>query len=42
MLHKWNLRCEHIPINNLGSEAGIDVNELMQDHTIHLLEITKK
>lgn len=42
LLHKWNLRCEHIPINSLGSEAGIDVNELMQDHTIHLLEITKK
>ena len=41
LLQKWNLRCEHIPINTLGKESGIDINELMHDHTIHLLEITK-
>ncbi|RZF46702.1 hypothetical protein LSTR_LSTR002565 [Laodelphax striatellus] len=41
LLHKWNLRCEHIPLNSLGASSGIDINELMQDHTIHLLEITR-
>lgn len=40
-LNKWQLHCEQIPIDNLGAESGIDVNELMQDHTIHLLEITR-
>ncbi|XP_014260973.1 methyltransferase-like protein 23 [Cimex lectularius] len=42
LLNKWGLRCEHLSINNLGAESGIDINELMQDHTIHLLEITKR
>jgi predicted nicotinamide N-methyase len=41
LLHKWNLRCEEIPIDRLGRDSGIEVAELMQDHTIHLLEITK-
>ncbi|XP_047113899.1 probable methyltransferase-like protein 23 [Schistocerca piceifrons] len=41
LLHKWRLQCEHIPLNNLGTESGIDTSELMQDHTIHLLEITR-
>lgn len=41
LLHKWKLRCEHIPLNTLGTESGVDINELMHDHTIHLLEITK-
>jgi len=41
LLHKWSLRCELIPLNNLGVESGVDVNDLMKSHTIHLLEITK-
>lgn len=41
LLNKWGLRCENIPLNNLGVESGIDIVELMQGHTIHLLEITK-
>lgn len=41
LLHKWQLQCEQIPVNNLGAESGIDINELMEDHTIHLLEITR-
>ncbi|XP_067005342.1 histone-arginine methyltransferase METTL23 [Anabrus simplex] len=41
LLHKWHLQCEHIPLNNLGAGSGIDINTLMQDHTIHLLEITR-
>ena len=40
-LNKWHLHCEQIPIDNLGADSGIDINELMQDHTIHLLEITR-
>nr|XP_018916519.1 PREDICTED: methyltransferase-like protein 23 [Bemisia tabaci] len=39
LLHKWNLSCEHIPIDNLGASVGLDISNLMQDHTIHLLEI---
>ncbi|GLH08940.1 hypothetical protein R5R35_008221 [Gryllus longicercus] len=41
LLHKWRLQCEHIPLSNLGAESGIDINELVRDHTIHLLEITR-
>lgn len=41
LLHKWNLQCEDIPLTTLGAESGIDINELMQDHTIHLLEISR-
>ena len=40
LLHKWNLGCVEIPIENLGAESGISVSDLMRDHTIHLLEIT--
>ncbi|KAF6200484.1 hypothetical protein GE061_004927 [Apolygus lucorum] len=42
LLNKWGLSCDHLPINNLGADSGIDINELMKDHTIHLLEITRK
>ena len=41
LLNKWNLKCSHIPINKLGADSGLDIHELMQDHTIHLLEIKK-
>ncbi|KAL7297930.1 methyltransferase-like protein 23 isoform X1 [Trichogramma pretiosum] len=41
LLNKWGLKCSHISLENLGSKSGLDVNELMQDHTIHLLEIKK-
>lgn len=41
LLTKWNLRCAPIPLHNLGSESGVDLLNLMQDHTIHLLEISK-
>lgn len=42
LLDKWNLQCCSISIESLGSESGLDVNELMRDHTIHLLKITRK
>ncbi|KAF4524738.1 hypothetical protein B566_EDAN013806 [Ephemera danica] len=41
LLHKWSLQCEEIPLSTLGTESGIDIHELMQDHTIHLLEISR-
>lgn len=41
LFRRWRLRCEHLPLTGLGAEAGLDVDELMQDHTIHLLEITR-
>ena len=41
LLNKWGLFCSHVPLTDLGKDCGLDVNELMQDHTIHLLEIKK-
>lgn len=41
LLSKWNLTCSHLSIENLGADSGIDIHELMQDHTIHLLEIKR-
>lgn len=41
LLNKWGLTCSHISLDNLGADSGLDVQELMQDHTIHLLEIKK-
>jgi predicted nicotinamide N-methyase len=42
LLTKWELKCKHIPLNELGNSCQIDLLQLMQDHTIHLLEITLK
>lgn len=41
LLAKWNLKCQVHNINNLGSSAGIDIHNLIGDHSIHLLEITR-
>lgn len=41
LLNKWGLTCSHIPLANLGASSGVDIHELMQDHTIHLLDIRK-
>ncbi len=42
LLDKWNLCCSNICIDNLGAESGLDINDLMRDHTIHLLKIRRK
>jgi len=42
LLTKWGLKCQHIPLNDLANSSEIDLGNLMQDHTIHLLEITQK
>lgn len=41
LLRKWNLVAVNININRIGSESGIDINDLLGSHTIQLLEITK-
>jgi len=40
LLTKWGLKCKHIPLNELADSCEIDLLQLTQDHTIHLLEIT--
>uniref|UniRef100_A0A0K8V9G7 Methyltransferase-like protein 23 n=1 Tax=Bactrocera latifrons TaxID=174628 RepID=A0A0K8V9G7_BACLA len=42
LLKKWKLRSVPIIIDNLGKSSGVDLLELMGNHTIHLLEITKE
>lgn len=42
LLNKWGLACNHISLDGLGEDSGININDLMQDHTIHLLEIRKR
>lgn len=41
LLHKWSLSCTHIDISFLGTNSTLNVSDHIQDHTIHLLEITK-
>lgn len=41
LLHKWHLHCEHISLKELAEAAGIDVNELTQNRTILLFEISR-
>ncbi|XP_046468194.1 histone-arginine methyltransferase METTL23 isoform X1 [Neodiprion pinetum] len=41
LLNKWGLTCTHIPLAGLGANSGINIQELMQDHTIHLLDIRR-
>lgn len=41
LLSKWNLKCLLHNINNLGQSAGINIHDLIGDHSIHLLEISR-
>ncbi|XP_018334432.1 methyltransferase-like protein 23 isoform X2 [Agrilus planipennis] len=41
LLVKWNLKCKVINTSSLGESAGVDIRDLVGDHTIHLLEVTK-
>ena len=41
LLNKWGLTCSQIPLAGLAADADIDIHELMQDHTIQLLDIRK-
>lgn len=42
LLSKWNLECRVHNINNLGASAGLDIHDIIGDHSIHLLEITRR
>ncbi|CAH0546028.1 unnamed protein product [Brassicogethes aeneus] len=42
LLVRWNLQCQIHNISKLGASAGIDLFELTGDHTILLLEISRK
>lgn len=41
LLDKWNLNCQNISLENLGSDSDLDLSELLRGHTVHLLEITR-
>lgn len=42
LLAKWNLHCQVHNIHNLGASAGVDIHDLIGDHSIHLLEISRQ
>ncbi|CAG9821835.1 unnamed protein product [Phaedon cochleariae] len=42
LLSKWGLQCVVHDINNLGVSVGLNIHDLIGDHSIHLLEITRK
>lgn len=42
LLNKWQLACTHVPLSNLGVNSNLSLQELMQDHTIHLLDIRRR
>lgn len=41
LLRKWSLACRPIDIQSLGATTKLDTNHLVQEHTIHLLEIAR-
>ncbi|EZA46959.1 hypothetical protein DMN91_001260 [Ooceraea biroi] len=41
LLNRWGLSCMHVSLDNLGTNSEVNVRELMQDHTIHLLDIQR-
>ncbi|XP_032684366.1 methyltransferase-like protein 23 [Odontomachus brunneus] len=41
-LNKWGLTCTHVPLDDLGAKSNVSVDELMQAHTIHLLDIRRR
>ncbi|XP_015588659.1 methyltransferase-like protein 23 [Cephus cinctus] len=41
LLNKWGLICTQISLTELGTDSGISIHDLMQDHTIHLLDIRR-
>lgn len=41
LLQKWNLQCSNVSLKSLEDHCSIDIDHLMNGHTIRLLEITK-
>lgn len=42
LLSKWELECIVHNTNNLGNSIGLNIHDLIGDHSIHLLEIFRK
>lgn len=42
LLLKWDLECIVHSINNLGNSVGLNIHDLIGDHSVHLLEISRK
>ncbi|XP_065220565.1 histone-arginine methyltransferase METTL23 [Planococcus citri] len=42
LLNKWNLRCDEISIDTLGEKSGVNIDDFLQNHTIHLLQISRR
>uniref|UniRef100_A0A2M4BYK2 Putative n2n2-dimethylguanosine trna methyltransferase n=1 Tax=Anopheles marajoara TaxID=58244 RepID=A0A2M4BYK2_9DIPT len=42
LLKKWDLVCSVISLSNFSEDLGVDPQELMGNHTIHLLEIVRQ
>lgn len=42
LLAKWNLVCRNVNFDGVESASGINLAELLNGHTIHLLEISYK
>lgn len=40
LLRKWNLVCRNVNFESIEAASGINLADLMNGHTIHLLEIT--
>lgn len=42
LLRKWNLVCRNVNFESIETASGINLADLMNGHTIHLLEISYK
>lgn len=42
LLKKWNLCARHINTDDLGKASGVDLIEILGNHTIYLIEITRQ
>lgn len=42
LLKKWNFICANVNIDRVGENSEIDLRDLMNGHSIHLLEITRR
>lgn len=41
LLKKWNLKCSNVSLKQIEKSCPIEIDQLMNGHTIRLLEITK-
>lgn len=41
LLKKWDLKCVNINIDRIGEDSGVNLQDFMAGHSIHLLEISR-